>query len=88
MPKLSITLAAAALSISFAPTAQAYSTDPAPQTLHLISQITPLGPQSVKVEDACTVQVTPILATILGLPDDWRSDENRAAQTSLACADQ
>ena len=86
MTKLSISLAAVMLSVTFAPAAHAYSTEPAPQTLHQISQIAPLGPQSVKVEGTCTVQVTPILASILGLPDDWRANAKALSQTSVACA--
>lgn len=88
MPKLSITLAAAALSITFAPAAQAYSTEPAPNTLRQISQVTPVGPQTASVPGTCTVQITPILASILGLHDDWREDVPRPAQTSLACVNQ
>ncbi len=86
MTKLSISLAAAMLSVTLAPTAQAYSTEPAPQTLHQISQLTPLGPQSVKVESVCTVQVSPLLASLLGLQDDWRTDRQTPAQSTVACA--
>ncbi len=86
MTKLSISLAAAMLSITLAPAAQAYNTDPAPQTLHQITQITPVGPQSIKVDGTCSVQITPTLASILGLSGDWRSGNMHAVQTSMACA--
>lgn len=88
MTKLSISLAAVMLSVTLAPAAQAYSTESGPQLLYQISKIKPLGPQSVKVEDACTLLVTPILASILGLQDDGRPDQKRPPQSTVACAQQ
>lgn len=88
MTKLSISLAAVMLSFTFAPHGHAYGTEPAPQTLQQISQITPVGPQSTKVEGTCTVKVTPILASILGLQKDWRTNDQPLAQSIVACAHQ
>lgn len=88
MTKLSISLAAVVLSFTFTPSVHAYGTEPAPQTLQQISQITPVGPQSTKVEGACTVKVTPVLAAILGLQKDWRTQDQPLAQSTVACVQQ
>lgn len=86
MTKLSISLAAAILSVALAPAAQAYSTEPAPQTFSQISQVAPLGPQTVKVEGTCTLQVTPMLASLLGLQQDWGADRQAPAQSTVVCS--
>lgn len=82
MPKLSITLAATALSIGFAPALQAYGTEPGPDALQQVIQVGLPGSQVVRADDTCTVPIEPLLATILGL-DDTVSDE--VAQTTMAC---
>ncbi len=88
MTKLSISLAAMMLSVTLAPAASAYSTEPAPQSFAQISQVGMSLPQAADLDGTCAVKVTPILASILGLSDDWRESDVRPLQTSLACAEE
>ncbi len=83
MTKLSISLAAAMLSVTFTP-AHAYSFDPAPPTVTKAAVSTP---QVAPDAGVCAVQMTPLLADILALPDhgQWQGTQT---QTALACAEQ
>lgn len=85
MTKLSISLAAAMLSVTFAPTAGAYSFEPASQPLDTLTQTVASSSRTALADGVCTVRITPILAEILALPDGWRSNAE-VAQTALACA--
>ncbi|MEJ8559936.1 hypothetical protein QTO30_00845 [Yoonia sp. GPGPB17] len=85
MTKLSISLAAAVLSVTFAPTAGAYSFEPEHDTA---IQVAAPSAQTADAEGVCSVAVTPLLAGILTLPDDWRGGADGSAQTALACADE
>ena len=82
MTKLSISFAAAVLSVTFGP-AQAYSFAPTAPTA---TQAAVSAPQVATDADVCVVQVTPLLVTILALPDDWQG-QGTQAQTALACAE-
>lgn len=83
MTRLSISMAATFLMISLAPAAQAYGTDPAEDTLRDISQVVFVA-QDHAADGTCQINVTPALASILGLPDDWRTGE-AGTVTALAC---
>jgi len=87
MTKLSISLAAAVLSVTFAPSAGAYSLEPEDQSITLASLQTPVAPL-IATEGACAVVVPTVLASILNLPQDWQGNDAGPAQTALACADE
>lgn len=83
MTKLSISLAAVMLSVTFAPSAQAYWFEPT----QAVALPAAAAPQLADAEGVCAVAITPILAEILALPDDWRGSTTDHTQTALACAD-
>lgn len=84
MTKLSITMAATYLLISLAPAANAYGTDPAEDTLQDISQVAFNAFDTAEADGTCKINVTPELASILGLSDDWRTGDD-AVTTAVAC---
>lgn len=86
MTRLSITLASVALTLAFAPTAQAYSTEPAPDMLHQIIQGAPQAPQAEAVSGTCNFEDDVDLAALLGLPVALGSESKRNVQTAMACA--
>jgi len=88
MINLPLSLVAAMLSAAFAPAAGAYGTEPVSQSFVRLSPIAMSMPQTAKIADACVVNVTPALAAILGLPNDWRDKNAQRRQTALACAEQ
>jgi hypothetical protein len=88
MPRLSITLSAVVLSMSLAPSAFAYATDPAPDAFHQIALVGDFDAQSALSTEACVIKVTPQLAEVIGLNPDWREDVAANGQTSMACADE
>jgi hypothetical protein len=88
MTNLSTSVVAAILSVTFAPVANAYGTEPGSQSFVRISPIAMSMPQTAEVTDACVVSMTPALASILGLPNDWRNKNLQRRQTALACAEQ
>ena len=83
MTKLSISFAAALLSVSLAPTAHAYGFEP---ERGVATPIAVSSPQTAEAEGVCTVSITPLLASILALPDDWRGSVDAATQSAVACA--
>ena len=88
MPKFPLFIAAAMLSATLAPPAISYGTDPAPQTLQEIIQTAELGPKFAQAEGICALQITPILASILGLPGEPQSKDLTPVQTSSTCSGQ
>ena len=85
MTKLSIVLASTMLSVSFVPAASAYSF--APEEADVVPMAVS-APQTAKIEGVCTMAITPLLAGILALPDDWRGATGGSLQTALACAEE
>lgn len=88
MNTLSSTLAAILLSLSLAPAASAYGTEPESQSFARISPIAMSMPQTAHDGDTCVVEITPDLASIIGLSDDWRPKGPQTQQTALACTDE
>lgn len=84
MTKLSISMATTILMISLAPTAQAYGIDPAEDMLRNISQVDYISEDHAASDGTCQISVTPELASILGLSDDWRMPA-AGTMTALAC---
>lgn len=84
MTKLTLLLTVAALSITFAAAAYAYPTDPAADTLRVISEGTPLGSQTQTLADVCAVKPSTIVASLIELPKELTSDQTKTDQ--LACA--
>ncbi|MEO0930333.1 MAG: hypothetical protein AAFY14_06745 [Pseudomonadota bacterium] len=84
MTRLSISTAAVLLTITIAPAAQAFGTDPAPETLGEISQISLMTQAETAPAGTCTVKVSPAMADMLGLPDDWRIGDQDTL-TAIAC---
>lgn len=84
MTRLSISMAAVLLTMSLAPAAQAYGTDPADDTLSRLSQISFAAADTADAAGTCTIKVTPSLDAVLALPDDWRTGDT-AKLTTVAC---
>jgi len=85
MTRLSITLCTLALSISIAPAAHAYATEPGAGDYTPAVLQTPSNQQVAT--DTCAIKVTPLLAELIGLDPAWRESPSPTAQVSLACAD-
>ena len=84
MTKLSLTMTAALLTMTLAPAAQAYGTDPEPDTRIALTDLR-LAAQDTHPNDvSCAFRVTAELAEILGLPDDWRTPDN-GQDMAVAC---
>ncbi len=88
MTKLSISFAAAMLSVSLPAAANAYGTEPAPQSYATLSQVAMAPAVASDHNDTCAVPLTPLLAFILGLSDDGSNNKASIQQTSLACAEE
>ncbi|MDX8347705.1 hypothetical protein SLH49_06875 [Cognatiyoonia sp. IB215446] len=84
MTRLSISMAAAFLTMTLTPAAQAYGTDPAADTLSELTQIGLELPSEARTTETCQVRLTPAMAELLGLPSDWRDDTLTGA-TKVAC---
>lgn len=84
MTRFSTSMAITCLMMSLAPAAQAYGTDPATHTLRDISQVGYITDDHAVADGTCQIKVTPELASILGLSDDWRTGE-AGTVTALAC---
>ncbi|WP_341366551.1 hypothetical protein [Yoonia sp. BS5-3] len=84
MTRFSKTASAALLMLSIAPAAQAYGTDPEADALRNIVQLSFELPQEAALDGTCQIKVTPELASVLGLPGDWRGGD-AAESTALAC---
>jgi hypothetical protein len=88
MTKLSISFAAAMLSVSLPAAANAYGTEPAPRSYATLSQVAMSPAVASDYDGTCAVQLTPLLAFVLGLSDDGSDDQASIQQTSLACAEE
>ena len=84
MTRLSISMTAALLTMTLAPAASAYGTDPAPDTLRNISHVSLVNAQVEASAGTCKVTVTPAMAEMLGRPDNWRIGDE-ATLTAVAC---
>ncbi len=87
MTKLSISLAAVILSVTFGPAANAYGVEPETQSITLASLQSSSSP-IITAEGACAIELAPVLASILNLPQDWQDSATQPIQTSLACAEE
>ncbi|MDX8354406.1 hypothetical protein [Cognatiyoonia sp. IB215182] len=85
MTRLSISFAAALLTMTLTPTAHAYGTDPSADALQDILQIGLELPSQVKAEGTCQMKLTPAMAQMLALPADWRGDAQND-QVDVACS--
>ena len=84
MTKLTLTLTAAFLTMTLAPAAQAYGTDPVADTLITLSNVQFVAEGAQTSDGTCAATITPALAEMLGLPDDWRTGDDADA-TAVAC---
>ncbi|WP_108816183.1 hypothetical protein [Loktanella sp. Alg231-35] len=88
MTKLSISFAAAMLSVSLVPAANAYGTEPVPQSYASLTRVAMLPTVASDHEGTCAVSMAPLLASILGLSDDASDDKAARPQASLACVEE
>jgi hypothetical protein len=84
MTRLSISIAAVLLTMTLVPSANAYGTDPAPQTLSTLSDVRFVVQDTAIADGTCTLQITPAVASILGMADDWRTGGD-VTGTAVAC---
>ena len=77
MTRLTVSLAAATLTLSLAPQVQAYATDAETATPAVLSVST------ASAAETCQLDITPVLAVALGLPPQVSSTSETA---EVACA--
>lgn len=88
MTKLSISFAAAMLSVSLAPAAGAYGTEPAPQSYATLTEVAMLPAVAGDQDGTCPLPMAPLLASILGLSVEGSDDMADRSSTTLACAEE
>ena len=88
MTRLKITLAAAALSMTYVPVANAYEVEPTAFTPDRTAEMVVPASQKDTLDGACSLPIASVLATILALPDGIYAETNARSETSMACAEQ
>lgn len=84
MTRLSISIAASILTITLAPAAAAYATDPDDGMLREVSELRLLAEVDAVPTDICTVKVSSEMAQLLGLPENWRIEDGDTV-SAMAC---
>jgi hypothetical protein len=85
MTRSPITIAAGLLVMILTPAAQAYEIDPGPQTyFSALSQTIVAMQATTELDGVCNITITPVIAAIFALPDDWQIDD-AATRTTVAC---
>jgi hypothetical protein len=87
MTRLTITLATAALSISFVPAANAYEVEPGAYVSENPVEMVFPASQQTTLDGACSLPIATVLSHILALPENVQAETHAQSETSMACAD-
>lgn len=85
MPRLSLRLSSTLILVSLATAASAYATDPEPVRFSQVAQPTQSVTQIAEPTDTCAKELTPALATLLGLEPAWTKTVEQSANADVAC---